>query len=267
MKISVVIPTYNRANTILRALKSVLNQSYKADEIIVIDDGSSDETQEILKKFQDQIVLISQDNLGVSSARNRGIELCKNEWVAFLDSDDFWHKDKLKLQVEFHTKNRDILFSHTNELWIRDDKVINQKSHHKKPQGECFLENLNFCKIAPSSVMINKKILKDVGYFDQSLKVCEDYDLWLRVLYKYSVGLLHERLVTKYDGEKNQLSYRYFAMDKFRIYALEKHLNSRYHVEIKTEIIKKLNILLNGSKKHKNQEIYEYCIKKLQELK
>ncbi len=265
MKISVIIPTYNRSKVILRAVKSVLAQSYKASEIIVVDDGSNDNTKELLKDLQDKIVYIFQKNSGVSSARNRGIKKAKYSWIAFLDSDDEWHKDKLKLQTLFHKQNKNILFSHTDELWIRDDKIIKQKAHHKKPSGECFLDNLNFCKIAPSTVMINKKVFDEIGYFDENLKVCEDYDLWLRIALRYHVGFIDQKLVTKYSGD-DQLSYKYFGMDRFRVYALEKHLNSRYHVEVKKEIIKKIKILKDGALKHNNRSIYNFYTTKLQEL-
>ena len=262
MRISVVIPTHNRAGLVLRALESVFAQSHKADEIIVVDDGSSDETAQVLKQVKN-IRVIQQENSGVSAARNKGIEISSSDWIAFLDSDDVWHKDKLKLQVDFHKTNPDILFSHTGEQWVKDDKIVTQKAHHKKPSGDCFLDNLNFCKIAPSSVMIKKEVFEKVGYFDESLEVCEDYDMWLRVLYRYHVGLLDDKLVTKFAGHKDQLSCRYFGMDRFRILALEKHLDSQYHVEVQEEIIKKCRVLVRGAVKHKNEKIYEEYVAKL----
>ena len=135
--ISVVIPVYNRPLLVKRAIESVLGQSHKASEIIVVDDGSTDETADTLKSFKN-IKIITQKNSGVSSARNRGIKEASGKWIAFLDSDDIWHKDKLKLQSEFHDKNPQIQFSHTLEEWVRDGKIVKQKKQHQKPQGFCF---------------------------------------------------------------------------------------------------------------------------------
>jgi glycosyltransferase involved in cell wall biosynthesis len=252
--ISVVIPVYNRPKLVKRAIISLLEQSHKADEIIVVNDGSTDNTLEVLKGFK-EIKVITQKNMGVSSARNRGIKESSHEWIAFLDSDDIWHKDKLKKQVEFHNKNPHILFSHTQEEWIRDDKVIKQRSIHQKPKGFCFDENLNFCKIAPSTVMIEKKLLKDVGYFDESLEVCEDYDLWLRILREHELGLVDEVLTTKYAGHE-QLSFKYHSMDLYRVKALIKHKELQV---VKDEIEKKSKILLKGALKHKNYKLIKFC--------
>jgi glycosyltransferase involved in cell wall biosynthesis len=252
--ISVVIPVHNRPVLVKRAIESVLTQSLKPDEIIVVDDGSTDETAESLKSFK-KIKIITQKNSGVSTARNRGIKEASCKWIAFLDSDDIWYKDKLKLQLEFHEQNPQILFSHTLEEWIRDGKSLKQKKQHQKPKGFCFDENLNFCKIAPSTVMINKKLFERVGYFDESLEVCEDYDLWLRVLKKYEVGLIEKVLTTKYAGHK-QLSFKYHSMDRYRIKALLKHKELPI---VKKEIEKKATILLKGAVKHQNDEIIRFC--------
>lgn len=254
MQISVVIPAYNREKFISRAIESVLNQTHKVDEIIVVDDGSLDNTLEVLDTFGDKIRVINQSNSGVSCARNRGVENSSFDWIAFLDSDDEWDKDKIREQVQFHADNPEILFSHTNEIWIRNGKKINQKSHHKKFGGFCFEKNLDFCHIAPSSVMIERDLFKEVGSFDESLVVCEDYDLWLRVLREYPIGLIEKELVTKYAGHDNQLSFGYSVMDKFRVTALLKHDDLEM---VQEEIIKKCMILINGAKKRDNIDIQE----------
>ncbi len=254
--ISTIIPVYNRPALVKRAIESVLNQSYKCDEIIVVDDGSSDKTPEILKSFKDKIKIITQKNSGVSNARNSGIKVAKNRWIAFLDSDDIWCESKLQKQIEFHKSNKDILFSHTDEKWIRDGKTIKRKTKHKKPEGLCFEQNLNFCKIAPSTVMMDKSLFESVGYFDESLEVCEDYDLWLRVLKRYRVGLIKEELTCKFAGHSGQLSFKYHSMDIYRIKALLKHKNEP---NVKEIIQKKLEILSKGAIKHKNDKIALFC--------
>jgi glycosyltransferase involved in cell wall biosynthesis len=253
--ISVVIPVYNRPTLITRAINSVLDQNYKKFELIVVDDGSTDETPEVLKSFGEKIKVITTKNFGVSHARNQGIKSAIYPWISFIDSDDAWHEDKLKIQMDFHKLHLDILFSHTNEKWIRGDKEIKQKKHHKKPSGYCFDENLDFCKIAPSTVMIKKEIFEEIGYFDEELEVCEDYDMWLRVLKEHQVGLIEEILTTKY-AQDNQLSMKYHSMDKQRVQALLKHKEKK---SVKDEILKKVRVLEKGAIKHQNVDLIKYC--------
>jgi glycosyltransferase involved in cell wall biosynthesis len=262
MKISVIIPTFNRAEFLDRTILSVLNQSYSAGEIILVDDGSEDNTEDVVKKHG--IKYIYKQNAGVSSARNMGIKESKNEWVAFLDSDDQWHIDKLKLQVDFHKQNSDIVFSHTDESWLYNGKIKNKKKIHKKPFGECFLQNIDFCKIGASTAIMHKTIFDDVGLFDESLPVCEDYDMWLRISKKYSIGYIDKELIIKHAGHENQLSFSGFGFDRFRVSALLKHIDGLYADDVKKEIIKKCDILIQGAKKHNNEEIIKtyQCIKK-----
>ncbi len=253
MKITAIIPTFNRADFLPKAIESISNQNYKIDEVIIVDDGSNDNTREILKNYKD-LKIISTKNSGVSYARNRGIKMAKNSWIAFLDSDDTWMKVKIKKQIDFHTKNPDILFSHTGERWVRGGKEIKYPKSLKKPHGDCFLQNTSTCKIAASSVLMNKSIFEDIGYFDESMRVCEDYDMWLRVSYRYKIGLIPEQLITKYAGH-SQLSSTIFAIDRYHIYSLLNFLDTDFKDEIKKEIEKKCNILEKGAFKHNNQEI------------
>lgn len=264
MKISAIIPTFNRENFISNAINSIQNQTYKVDEIIIVDDGSTDDTQKILKNFKN-IRIIKTKNLGVSHARNIGIREAKNNWISFLDSDDIWLKDKIENQVDFHKQNPGILFSHTGEKWLRDGKIVKYPKSLAKPNGECFLQNISTCKIAASSILLYKSIFSDIGYFDEKLKVCEDYDLWLRISYKFNIGLIKEEKIIKNAGHL-QLSSSIFAIDRYHIYSLQKFLNSKYKKDVKNEIIKKCNILVNGAIKHKNREIYEKYLKIIRDI-
>jgi len=259
MKISVIIPTHNRKELIIKSIESVLLQTYQADEIIIIDDGSIDNTQEILEKYD--VTYVYQENQGVSSARNHGLKLAKNEWICFLDSDDLWEKEKLEKQVEFHKQHPNILFSHTDELWIFNDKIIKQKKHQLKPSGYCFEQNIPNTLIGASTVMIHTSIFQDIGYFDEKLIACEDYDLWLRILYKYELGLLNDKLIRKIAGHENQLSFNTKLMDSYRIKALLKFQNSKYSTLINDTIITKCEILIKGAIKHKNKDIEDYYTK------
>ncbi|MEA3554834.1 MAG: glycosyltransferase family A protein [Campylobacterota bacterium] len=262
MKISVIIPTYNRSEFIVKTIQTVLNQTVKVDEVIVIDDGSTDDTQNILKPFCDtnlnKIKYIKQKNSGVSSARNLGIKISSNDWLCFLDSDDLWEDTKIEEQIKFHKQNKNILFSHTLELWLFNDKVIKQKKHQQKQSGFCFKQNISNTLIGASTVMIHKSILDDVGLFDEDLKVCEDYDLWLRILYKYELGIIEKQLIKKIAGHKEQLSFATPLMDTYRIKSLQKHLNSKYSQDIKNIIIQKCEILIKGAIKYQNKKIENY---------
>ena len=258
MKISLIIPTYNREKHIETTLLSALNQRQKADEIIIIDDGSNDNTKKIVEKYD--VKYIYQNNKGVSSARNKGIEESKNEWICFLDSDDIWEKDKLEKQLTFHKQNPQILFSHTDELWRFNDKIIKQKKHQLKPSGYCFKENITNTLIGASTVMCHKSIFDDVGLFDEKLQACEDYDLWLRILDKYELGLIDEKLITKVAGHSGQLSFETPLMDSYRIKALLKHLQSKHKDEVKQELIKRCDILIKGAIKHGNDELKTHYI-------
>jgi len=252
LDISVIIPTYNRYELLKRAISSVLSQTYLAKEIIVVDDGSNDTTSQIQNDFP-SVKYIYQKNSGVSCARNLGIKKAKYEWLTFLDSDDEWLENKLEEQVKFHQQNRDILMSYTDEIWIRDGVAVTIPKKFTKIAKDIFKENLSYCNIAPSSVIIHKTLLDKVGFFDEDLEVCEDYDLWLRIALSHTVGLVNKKLIKKYAGHENQLSFKHFGMDRFRIMTLEKilpHANKKQKKIIKKELIQKYKLLLKGSVKY-----------------
>jgi len=261
MDISVIIPTYNRASFITNTINSVLNQTYQPKEIIVVDDGSSDDTQEILSKLTKTnpiIKYIKQSNQGVSGARNLGIKNSSYEWIAFLDSDDIWCETKLETQTQLHKQNKNILFSHTNELWLFNGKVIKQKKHQQKYSGYCFEQNLENTLIGASTVMIHRSIFEDVGYFDESLKVCEDYDMWLRILEKYEVQLCEQNLIKKIAGHKGQLSFETPMIDSYRVEVLLKHIeNPKYKDIVRKHLKRKIDIILKGAYKYDNKPLIE----------
>ena len=265
MNISVIIPTYNRFEVLQRALNSIYSQTYKPKEVIVVDDGSTDKTSQI-QNFFPQVKYFYQKNSGVSSARNLGIKNSTCEWVAFLDSDDEFHTDKLKEQVEFHKNNPGILMSYTDEKWIRDSKEVKLPKKYQKFGGDIFVECLSHCIIAPSATIIHKDLLNSVGLFDESLEVCEDYDMWLRVALQNKIGLIDKKLITKYGGVDDQLSVKYWGMDRFRVQALEKLLKLKLAEEKKNLVIntlcQKYTLLLKGAVKYDRMlEIKEYKIK------
>ncbi len=249
MKISVIIPAYNRVATVARAIESVLAQTYRPQEIIVVDDGSTDATSEVVKMY-DEVLLLRQNRQGVSAARNNGAMMADGDWLAFLDSDDTWQTEKLEKQAAFHHLHPEYEISYTDETWIRDGKVVALPKKYKKTPETTFENSLSFCSIAPSSVMMKKALFETMGGFDESLEVCEDYDLWLRILAGRKIGLLPEALITKYGGHPDQLSAKHWGMDRFRVRALEKHLGGPYDVSVREELLEKYEVLATGALKH-----------------
>ena len=252
--ISVIIPTYNRAHILPRALDSVLAQTQLPIEIIVVNDGSTDGTKSVLSNYSG-LKIIDQQHSGVSAARNIGLEHTNGEWIAFLDSDDEWLPEKLEQQWAAIC-NDDKLICHTEEIWIRNGQRVNPMKKHQKFGGMIYERCLPLCVISPSSVMIHKSIFEVVGVFDESLEVCEDYDLWLRICAKYPTLFIDEPLIVKYGGHEDQLSRKYWGMDRFRVQALEKMLDSeelnedqrRATIEM---LILKCKIIINGMKKRR----------------
>ena len=225
--VSVVIPTFNRARRVRRAIASVLSQTHTDVEIIVVDDGSTDGTGRSLASFGRRIEYRAHSaNRGVSTARNTGINAARHPLLAFLDSDDYWLPEKLAAQVDFHEEHPDAVASQTEEIWIRGGRRVNPGRRHRKPSGDIFEPSLELCLVSPSAVMIRRQILEDVGLFDESLPACEDYDLWLRIACRYPIHLIQRPLVVKEGGRADQLSATYKGMDRFRIQAMLKILRS-----------------------------------------
>ena len=260
--ISVVIPSHNRCEFLKRAISSVLNQTIKPREIIIIDNGSTDNTHGMISSLFPEITYIYEKTKGVSIARNIGIKNCHSTWIAFLDSDDAWEPQKLEKQF-FYTNNNNKKYRliHTNEIWYKNNKFQNQLKKHQKSGGDIFQKSLELCCISPSSAFIKKEIFDDYGFFDEGLEVCEDYDMWIRITAKEEVGFLDNPLVIKYGGHNDQLSKKYWGMDRFRIKSLEKNLNNNWFTSEQKKtvfniLIKKLSIMINGAKKRNNEEIY-----------
>ena len=249
--VSIVITTYNRRSFLKEAVLSVINQDYQDKEILVIDDGSTDRSFEEVRGLP--LRYVWKENRGISSARNMGINISRGEFIAFLDVDDLWKKGKLTRQLEAMIENQfDI--SYTDEIWIRNGEHLNQKDRHKKYSGDIFERCLPLCIISPSSVVIKRKILDEVGLFDETLPVCEDYDIWLRITSRYPVLFIDKPLIIKRGGHKDQLSRAYEAIDRFRIQSLAKIIQSNtLNPEMKnaalSELKKKCRIYAMGAEK------------------
>ena len=268
--ISVVIPTFNRLIYLERAIKSVLNQTIKVNEIIIVDDGSNDGTSEFIHSKYPELKYIFQSNSGVSAARNVGITTAKSNWIAFLDSDDEWVNNKLKEQVTQLELEPEINFCHSNELWIRNGNKIKQKNSHQKFGGLIFDKCLDKCRISPSTVICKKTLLIKLEGFDEDFFICEDYDLWLRVTSQNPVLYIDKPLIIKYGGHHDQLSINSEGTEKYHIKSLEKLIKQDFPHEqqtlMKKMLIKKLKIYANGAKKRGKVNTYNKFVKRINEL-
>ena len=258
-KVSVIIPTYNRLPMLKEAVDSVLAQDFEDMELIVVDDGSTDETAEEMKRYGGRVKLIqNSENKGVSAARNKGILHARGKYIAFLDSDDLWVKGKLKIQVSFLDDNPHYPVCHTDEIWIRRGKRVNPMLKHAKYSGWIFEKCLPLCIISPSSVMMKRTLFSKVGLFDEALPVCEDYDFWLRVSARFPIFFIDRKLIIKRGGHPDQLSQRSWGNDRCRVIALEKLLSEPYIGSEEREMIlnemkKKCSILYKGFLKRRNE--------------
>ena len=265
-EVSVIIPTYNRAKKVCHAVSSVLDQTFTDFEIIVIDDASTDDTNERLRQYSNRIKVISHsENKGVSAARNSGINNAKGKYIALLDSDDYWLPEKLRIQIDFFNDNPDALICQARELWIRKGKRVNPAKKHLKPSGNIFIPSLKLCLVSPSAVMFRKSILDEVGMFDEEFPVCEDYDLWLRIAYKYPVYLIEQDLLVKEGGAPDQLSASMHGMDRFRIKAMvniykKGVLNEMQTKALVKELGKKCSVYGKGCIKRGKSEEGEYYL-------
>ncbi|MCG6929638.1 MAG: glycosyltransferase family 2 protein [Desulfofustis sp.] len=261
--VSVIIPSYNRGQRLRRAIGSVLNQRLQVREILVVDDGSTDESGRIVEEFRRcaDIPLIScrQPNQGPAAARNLGISRASGEFVAFLDSDDEWHRDKILLQYPEMLAASSFLVSHTRERWLKNGRHLNQKNIHQPQHGDIFEQSLKLCCVGMSTVMARKGLFERYGMFDESLRCCEDYDLWLRVAAFEPFLLVERRLTVKHGGRSDQVSRRYrVGMDRFRIQALGRLIETVPIPEdrrsaARAELIRRCEIYRRGCMKHSRQ--------------
>ncbi|PID40202.1 MAG: glycosyl transferase [Proteobacteria bacterium] len=256
--VSVILPTYNRDWSLGEAIASVLAQNYPRIELIVVDDGSTDGTPDLLAAYGDRLRRIRQENRGVSAARNTGIRHSTGDLIALLDSDDTWLPDKLSAQVAYLNAYPTALICQTEEIWIRNGVRVNPGKRHRKEAGMIFERSLALCLISPSAVMLRRSLLDEVGLFDESLPACEDYDLWLRITCKHPVHLIDTPLIVKHGGHVDQLS-RMPELDKYRIRAIARllddgHLTPSQRAAAIVMLKKKCTIYAQGCRKRERLE-------------
>lgn len=251
---SVIIPTYNRQFLLKLSVESVLSQTFKDFELIIIDDGSTDNTKHLIKRYNDsRLNYIYQENKGPSAARNTGIKNARGKFVCFLDSDDRFRKNKLKKTYGYIHKYPKHRIFHTEEIWYRNGKYLPQKRTHQKPTGYIFLNAIKICCVSLSTACIYKNVFRNIGMFDKQFPVCEDYEFWLRVTLKYPIKLIPEFLTIKEGGHIDQQSAKK-GLDKYRVLALcklltQQKINTKHISFILKNIDDKSNIYFQGAKK------------------
>jgi glycosyltransferase involved in cell wall biosynthesis len=269
--VSVIIPTHNRAAWVAQAAASVLSQTFRDFELLVVDDGSTDGTLEALAPFSGRLKLLKQrGNRGVSAARNLGIAAAQGEWLALLDSDDLWLKDKLTRQMAYLKDHPGLLICQTEEIWVRHGIRVNPPVTHRKVGGRIFEASLKRCMVSPSAVMLHRRLLEEVGLFDEALPAAEDYDLWLRVAWRHVIGLVPQHLVVKRGGHPDQLS-RAWGLDRWRIAALRKilqepELPKPYRLAARRTLAEKCRIYARGCEKRGKVEEAPYYRKLMEQM-
>ncbi len=264
---SVIIPTHNRKDFLQIAVNSVLNQTFSDYELLIIDDGSTDKTNQLIKELyqnNEKLNYIFQPHQGVSSARNTGIKNAKGEFIVFLDSDDRFCRQKLQVSFDYIKKYPEYKIFHTDEVWYQKGKLLPQKDYHKKPTGFIFEQSLKLCCVSPSTAVVKKEVFSNIGFFDESFPACEDYDFWLRVTSKYPVHLIPQALTIKEGGRSDQQSKKYPAMDKFRIDAIAKlmasnNLTKEQYLLAYGELKNKCYIYIKGAaKRGRRRQVKHY---------
>ncbi|MEC7641032.1 MAG: glycosyltransferase [Nitrospinota bacterium] len=263
VQVSIIVPTYNRGYCIAETIYSVSRQTFEHYELLVVDDGSTDQTEKVVNNFPEVRYFRLPENLGVSHARNFGVSKSIGRYLCFLDSDDLWVPEKLQRQMDYMESQSGCNICYTDEVWVRNGIRVNPGKRHRKYSGDIFKHCLPLCIVSPSSAMIRAVVFKEKKIFDETMPACEDYDLWLRLSLHHSFHFIDEKLVIKKGGHPDQLSQKYWGMDRFRVYALEKLLRSdqlkgdNYKRTAET-LIQKSRVLYQGFLKRNNRSRADY---------
>ena len=239
LEVSIIIPTYNSAKYIPDAINSILNQTFKDYEIIIVDDGSTDNTREILNKYNSKIRYIYQENKGPSAARNIGIKNAKGKYIAFLDADDIWLPDKLQRQMKLFANESSVSFVYTSSYIMNENGFILRKMQCYNRSRRKILNELYLSKSIgnTSSTIIKKECFDKVGLFDETLTVAEDWDMWLRICQRFRFKCIDEPLVMtrEYEGSQSFFGVRNLEneLDFIKKVFSEKYLKTKFFLKRK----------------------------------
>lgn len=232
VKISVIIPSYNHEKYIKQAINSVLNQTYQNFEIIILDDCSKDKTKKILKNYKDERIkiLYNQTNIGAVNTLNNLIDLANGEYIALLNSDDYWEKTKLEKQIDLMEKNKEIAACFTwadfvdnhNKLIVENKKNIFQKENRKQEEWLRFFFDYGNCLCHPS-VMIRKKVYDEIGKYNKIYRQLPDYEFWIRLIKKYNIHIIEENLTHFRIIENNEKNTSYLSDENKNLIVYENY--------------------------------------------
>ena len=241
--VSIIMPAYNAESTIFESIKSVLNQTYQDWELIIINDGSIDKTESIVKNiFDKRISYYYQTNSGVSAARNFGLTVCKGDYIAFLDSDDCWDKIKLFEQLEFFENNPNYSMIHTD--YYTFDKTLDALKYKK------YIEPYNnICSyydkllindiIVTSSVMLKREVYQSIKFFDNQFFGVEDWDYWIRVAKEFNIAYINvcltyyrENISGISKNLKRQLAQEHLLRNKHLTLNVSKRIRNLSHWQL-----------------------------------
>lgn len=274
--VSVVITAYNEEEYIAEALESVLEQTYRNVEIVVVDDGSTDATGEVVKAYGDAVQYVWKENGGSASARNRGIRESQGAYVAFLDADDLWRPTKLEIQMQQHAADPTLAWSYTDSYLVgaSDETILYRRSQVQScPDGEVLADLLLGNFIAPSMTVVRSDVLEAVGGFDETPlhRISEDWDLWLRIAEQHRVRFINvpltcmrqhpSRKTTSMDLE-HALESRMAIIDK----AVERNPQQLADVHDTARANLLVNIgrkWINREERHKARELLKLAIKRM----
>lgn len=224
--VSVVIPTYNAATFVREAIQSALDQTYQDLEIIVIDDGSSDKTESVVGSFGEAVRYVKQENQGAGAARNRGIAMARGRYVAFLDADDLWLPQKLAEQVPLLDADPELGLVHSDWAVVSEKgpKEPSYLSRLPTASGYIFDELAQCGFILTSCTVVRRSCLENIDWFDETLSIAQDYDLWLRICYRWKTALVDKPLVTKRNRDGNLSSdFTKTAVEKIALFKKTLH--------------------------------------------
>ncbi|GAB4423639.1 MAG: glycosyltransferase [Turneriella sp.] len=256
--VDIVIPAYGRPALLAEAIASVKAQTFTDWKLWIIDDASP-EPIELLPGTDHRIeVRRLPANSGPAFARNFGVSLGVSQYIAFLDSDDLWHPAKLRHAMDAFQADANLLWWHSNELWLRNGQPAKQKAIHRKQGGQFFERALERCLISPSAVVLQRRFFEAEGGFAPAFRLCEDYELWLRLLLRAPVGYSNEVLTIKRAGDWHQLSSareidRYRVLAMHRVWRRNRHeMPEHWRTALLDECVFKCTLLVAGAEKHQN---------------
>jgi glycosyltransferase involved in cell wall biosynthesis len=286
-RVSVVLSTYNKREMVAEALDSVLAQTYKDCEVLLVDDGSTDATPAYLfARFGAQpkaqkivsamnptsmrpfkhgftsngttIVYHYITNRGLSAARNWGIQLTRSRHIALLEAEDVWNSRHLETHMRFHKDHPGAMVTRVGERCGKAAEKSRAAKTTLGPSGWIFEQAVHSSPMCTSTALIRKTCFQECGAFDENLPACEDYDLWLRLAARYPIYGLEGATVTRRSPRRDSSS-RSWSWDRFRVYALEKafqsgHLSSTQRFLVAEEIVRKCERLVDGFRRHKSAE-------------